>query len=198
MRTVPGVLCILAFSILAPLSALAQSEAELIAEAVRPLPEDLRAGATVYRYHPDTGERIVLRQGNNQVECQPKDAEQFTRCSSASEGPRRDLRAKLAAQGLSGEQLQAELARAEAEGRIPPRTFGAMNYRLYDGDDRIRLLWIVSVPNATAAQLGYPTGGQRDSSLAGRGTPWMMNEGTPGAHLMIPVNGTPLSNAASH
>jgi hypothetical protein len=39
-----------------------------------------------------------------------------------------------------------------------------------------------------------PTGSQRDNSLAGRGRPWMMREGTPGAHLMIPINGTDLSN----
>jgi hypothetical protein len=39
-----------------------------------------------------------------------------------------------------------------------------------------------------------PTCSQRDNSLAGKGTPWMMLEGTPGAHLMIPINGTELSN----
>ena len=39
-----------------------------------------------------------------------------------------------------------------------------------------------------------PTASQRDNSLAGMGLPWMMREGTPNAHLMIPINGTEFSN----
>ena len=59
---------------------------------------------------------------------------------------------------------------------------------------QIRLLWVLRVPGATAAELGMPTESQRDNALAGRGTPWMMNEGTSGAHLMIPINSTEMSN----
>ncbi len=191
-----GVVSVAAMTTVAAGSVNAQSNEELIAQAVMPLPDDLKAGATVFRYDSETGDRIVIRQGNNQVECQPRNEEGFTRCGPVAEGPRRDLSSKLSAQGLEGEALQAALAEAQANGQIKPRTFGALNYRLYDNNDRIQLLWIVSVPNATAAELGYPTGGQRDNSLAGKGTPWMMLEGTPGAHLMIPINGTPLSNAA--
>lgn len=177
-----------------PFTVFAQTDAEMIAQAVLPLPEELRAQATVFRYDADTGERIVLRQGSNQVECQPRAENGFTRCGPTAEGPRRDMQAKLRAEGLSDEEIDAALAKAEAMGHIKGRAFGALNYRLYDEDDRIQLLWIVSVPNATSEQLGYPTGSQRDNSLAGKGTPWMMREGTPGAHLMIPINGTPLSN----
>lgn len=177
-----------------PFTVFAQTDAEMIARAVLPLPEELRAEATVFRYDADTGERIVLRQGSNQVECQPRAANGFTRCGPTVEGPRRDMQAKLRAEGLSDEDIEAALAKAEAMGHIKGRAFGALNYRLYDEDDRIQLLWIVSVPNATSEQLGYPTGSQRDNSLAGKGTPWMMREGTPSAHLMIPINGTPLSN----
>lgn len=173
---------------------LAQSNEELIAQAIRPLPEDLRAGATVYRYDPATGERIVLRQGNNHVECRPKDEEGFTRCTPTANASRSDLSSKLRAQGLSDDEVNAALADAEAKGQINPRIFGSLSYRLFDTPDRIQLLWIVSVPNATAEQLGMPTGSQRDNSLQGKGTPWMMNAGTPGAHLMIPINGHELSN----
>ncbi len=90
----------------------AQSTAELIAGAVLPLPEDLRDGATVYTYDDDTGERIVLREGTNYVECRPKNAEGFTRCESVLMGPRRDLAAKLTAQGIEGDDLQAALAQS--------------------------------------------------------------------------------------
>jgi len=177
--------------VIAPVGA--QSTAELVAQAVLPLPEDLRAGATVYTYD-DAGERVVLRKGTNHVECQPKNADGFTRCESVLMGPRRDLAAKLGAQGVEGDDLQGALAEAEAAGEIDPIPFGTMHYRLFDTGDRIQRLWLVRLPNATADQLAMPTGSERDSSLAGMGLPWMMREGTPNAHLMIPINGTELSN----
>lgn len=177
-------------------STLAQSTQELIAEAVRPLPEELRANATVYRYDPTSGDRIVLRQGSNQVECRPKDEEGFTRCTPIANASRSDMSAKLRAQGMSDEDVNATLETAETRGLVNPRIFGSLSYRLFDEPDRIQLLWIISVPNATPEQLGMPTGSQRDNSLAGHGTPWMMLPGTPGAHLMIPINGTELSNQA--
>jgi hypothetical protein len=145
----------------------AQSTQELIAQAIRPLPEDLRAGATVFRYDPATGERVVLRQGNNHVECRPKDEEGFTRCTPTANASRSDLSEKLRAQGLSDDEVSAALAEAERKGEINPRIFGSLSYRLYDEPDRIQLLWIVSVPNATPEQLGMPTGAQRDNALAG-------------------------------
>lgn len=189
-RTFPLIL----LALLASVPASAQSR-EMIARAVLPLPEDLRADATVFTYDADTGERMVLRAGTAHVECRPKDAEtQFTRCYGTASAARRDLSAKLSAEGVSGEELQAALRAAERSGSVQPRTFGTVSYRLYDNDDRIQLLMIVSVPNATSAELGMPTGSQRDNSLAGKGRPWMMREGTPGAHLMIPINGTDLSN----
>jgi len=65
---------------------------------------------------------------------------------------------------------------------------------MYEEDDRLKLLWVVYLPNATSEQLGMSTAAQRDQSLAGMGRPWMMREGTPSAHLMIPINSTELSN----
>jgi len=86
---------------------------------------------------------------------------------------------------------------AEADGLIPPATFGALRYRLYEENDRIQLLWVVSLPYAVSEDLGMPVTSQRDSSLAGMGLPWMMREGTSSAHLMIPINATELSNPVS-
>ena len=172
----------------------AQTNAEMIEQAVQPPPDGLKAGATVFKYDADSGDRVVLRQGSNQVDCQPMNEDGFTRGGPTAEGPRTDMQAKLSAQGLSCDEVQSALHKAESMGHIKASAFGALNYRLYSKDDRIQLLWVVSVPNATAAQLGYPTGSQRDNALAGRGTPWMMREGTSGAHLMIPINGTELSN----
>src|SRR3982750_388196 len=73
----------------------AQSKDAKIAEAVQPLPDDLKAGATVVTYDEKTGERTVLRQGTNFVECQPKAKDGFVRCYNKVLAPRRALEAKL-------------------------------------------------------------------------------------------------------
>jgi hypothetical protein len=172
-----------------------QSIDDQIAQATLPLPEELRDGAAVVEFDPDTGERRVLRQGTNVIECQPRSPETgFTRCYHASQSAERALTARLTAEGKSAEEVSSAVAAARDAGTLPPATFGALDYRFYDEDDRLRLLWILRVPNATSEQLGMPTGSQRDNSLAGRGLPWMMRAGTPAAHLMIPINGTELSN----
>ncbi len=175
----------------------AQSMDEIIAKAVSPLPEDLRADATVFRYDEDTGERVILREGTNHVECQPTDEEGFTWCYPVADSERRDLSAQLSAQGLEGEELQEALQRAERAGQIKPMAFGSLIYRRFDTPDRIQYLYVVMLPGATAEDLGMPTGRQRDNALAGKGLPWMMRPGTPGAHLMIPINGTEYSNQAN-
>ena len=83
-----------------------------IAQATLPLPEDLRAGATVYKYDAKTGERIVLRQGTNFVECMPRGDDGFTWCYNKVSAPRRDFSAKLRAQGKSEKEIQAAVAEA--------------------------------------------------------------------------------------
>jgi hypothetical protein len=163
--------------------------ADEISQAVLPLPEDLRAGATVYKYDSHTGARIVLRQGTNGFECQPRDPETlFTRCSSTVTGPRRDLQAKLRAEGKSAEEISAALVAATKAGTIKSASWGTMSYRLYGKDDRIRLLWVMSVPSATPESIGVSTAPQRDNALKNDGRPWLMRAGTPGAHIMIPIN----------
>src|SRR5947209_5194494 len=94
----------------APATAGAQSVEDQVAKAVLPLPEDLRAGATVVTYDPATGERKVLRQGTNAIECQPKAADGFTRCYNKALGPRRDLEAKLHAQKKTDQEIQDAVA----------------------------------------------------------------------------------------
>jgi len=165
-----------------------------VAHAVLPLPEDLRAGATVVTYDSKTGARKVLRKGTNMIECQTRDADGFTSCGHKAFAPRSDLRAKLRAAGKSREEVQAALDAAREAGTIASPPSGSMFYRLYEEDDRIKLLWVMLLPNATSEELGMPTGSQRDNSLAGKGRPWMMRPGTPNAHLMIPINATELSN----
>src|SRR5438552_5545837 len=165
-----------------------------IAEAVQVLPPDLRAGATVVTYDAATGARKVLRQGTNFVECQPRMADGFTRCYSKALAPRRDLEAKLRAEKKSDEQVQQAVAAAAKAGALPPAAPAMMSYRGYDKRDRIQDLWVISLPNRTPESVGVSTTSQRDAALEGKGLPWMMLPGTPGAHIMIPIN-PPVKNS---
>jgi hypothetical protein len=168
-----------------------QSKEAQIAEAVKPLPEDLKAGATVVAYDAKTGARQVLRQGTNFIECQPKMADGFIRCYNKVMAPRRDMEAKLRAQGMKDEDVTKEIQKATADGRLKPAPFGTMSYRYSDDPGRIKLLWVISVPNATPETVGVSTESQRDAALKGNGKPWLMLPGTPGAHIMIPINPGP-------
>src|SRR5204863_3937856 len=166
----------------------AEAAAALIAEAVVMLPADLRAGATVEAYDKATGGRKVLRPGTNFVECMPKGDDGFTWCYNKVTAPRRDLQAKLRAEKKSDKEIADAVAAATAAGTIKPTPFGTFSYRLYGKKDRIQLLWVMSVPNATPESIGVSEGSQRDEAIGGEGRPWLMLPGTPGAHIMIPIN----------
>lgn len=167
----------------------AQSPDPRIAEAIRPLPEDLQAGATVVVYDAKTGEKNVLRKGTNMMVCQPKNpTDGFTRCYHKMLEPRRDLEAKLRSQGKKDEEISAAVQDAIKAGTIKPPVFGTMSYRLSDDKGRIQKLWVMSVPGATPDTIGVSTSSQREEALIGKGLPWLMLPGTPGAHVMIPIN----------
>ena len=170
----------------------AQSAAE-IAEAVKPLPEDLQAAATIYTYETN-GDRKVLRAGTNGVECMPKGKDGFTWCYSTATRERRDFSAKLRGSGMPDKEIGEATVAATKEGKIKAAPFGSMMYRYSDDPKRIKLLWVMQVPNQTPESLGVSATSQRDAALKGHGMPWMMLPGTPGAHIMIPINNTPLSS----
>ncbi len=162
--------------------------ADEVTQATLPLPEDLRAGATVYKYDPKTGERIVLRKGTNFVECAPRGADGFTWCYNRSTASRRDFTAKLRAQGKTDKEITDAVNAAVKAGTVKSTPFATMSYRLYGKNDRIQLLWVLSVPGATSETIGVSEGSQRDEAIGGDGRPWLMLPGTPGAHIMIPIN----------
>ena len=169
-------------------STITDQAADELTQATLPLPEDLRAGAGVYKYDPKTGDRIVLRKGTNFVECMPRGADGFTWCYNTVTAPRRDFTARLRAQGKTDKEIPEAVAAATSAGTIKPTPFGTMSYRLYGKKDRIQLLWVLSVPGATAEAIGVSEGSQRDEAIGGDGRPWLMLPGTPGAHIMIPIN----------
>jgi hypothetical protein len=169
-------------------STITDEASDEITQATLPLPEDLRAGATAFKYDARTGERIVLKKGTNFVECQPRGADGFTWCYNTITASRRDFSARLRAQGKSDKEIQQAVEAATKEGTIKPTPFGTMSYRLYGKKDRIQLLWVLSVPGATPESIGVSDGSQRDEAIGGDGRPWLMLAGTPGADIMIPIN----------
>ena len=165
-----------------------QSVEDQITEAVLPLPEDLRAGATVITYDPETGSRKVLRQGTNTLECEPRNStDGFIRCYSNLMTPRHELEAKLHAQKKSDKEIQDALAEAIKAGTLKVPPSGTMSYRLATKDGVIKRLWVMSVPYATPESIGVSTTSQRDAALKGQGLPWLMLAGTANAHVMIPI-----------
>jgi len=168
-------------------STISDVAADPVEQATLPLPQDLRAGATVYTYD-EHGARKVLRQGTNQIECMPRGADDFTWCYNKAGAARRDLSAKLRAEKKTDQEIQAAMAEATKAGTITPTSFGTMSYRMYSKPDRIQLLWVLSVPGATPESIGVSTASQRDEALELHGLPWLMLPGTPGAHIMIPIN----------
>lgn len=175
--------------------ALDPSEIHPFIRATLPLPMDLRREATVISYDTKTGARKILRKGSNKIACLPRDAETgFTRCSHEDNLAELDMRKELTAQGKSSEEVDAAVLAAIESGAISLRTFGGLAYRFYEGDDRLKLLWVLRLPGITAAETGMPSTAERDNLKIGKGTPWLMREGTSSAHLMIPINGTELSN----
>jgi hypothetical protein len=152
-----------------------------IAQAVMPLPESLRAGATVVTYDAQ-GNKKVLRKGTNAIVCQPDGpAEGFAvSCYHESLAPTRDLQAKLRAEGKDAKAVSAAVEEARKAGTLKAPAYGTMLYSMSGKDEAsARRLWVMLVPNATAESTGLPT-------ERGQGTPWLMRAGTPGAHIMMP------------
>jgi len=189
MKRFVGLVGALILTNLAPVATAAtQSVEDQITEAVLPLPEDLRAGATVVAYDPETGARKVLRQGTNTLECEPRNpGDGFIRCYSKVMAPRHELEAKLRAQKKSDKEIQQGVDDAIKAGTLKVPPYGTMSYRLATKEGVIKRLWVMSVPYATPESIGVSTTSQRDAALKGQGLPWLMLSGTANAHVMIPI-----------
>jgi hypothetical protein len=161
-----------------------------IAEAVSPLPESARAGATIIT-HDAKGNPKVVRQGNNGITCEPSRAlpliegispggEFNVQCYGKGLSPVHQMMVKLLVEGRSGKEVATDVQAAVDSGRLQPPPAGTMGYYKFGktGADA-RVLWILYLPNATAESLGLPT-------KSGQGSPWMMLSGTPRAHVMLP------------
>ena len=173
------------------------SRDEVIALSVLPLPEQLRAGATVDSLD-DRGRPIELRKATNGMVCVrmvPGEAEWDARCYHESFIPLFFRRGELRRQGLKEAEATLRMNEAVRTGALPPPPRPTAGYRIlgsaaaYDpktGKSTAELsAWqSIHMPFQTAADLGLPdeatlTPGQRDWM------PFVMAGGTWWSHVMI-------------
>ncbi len=170
----------------APKSAAAD---EQIAATVLALPEEYRAGATVLGYD-GAGRLTTLRKGSNEFVCladTPGDAKFSAACYHRDLEPYMARGRELVAKGIAGgDRNEAYRWKEIREGKLSmpkePRMLYVLTGKGYDVaigkviDGVVR--WVIYVPNATAESTGL-------STKPKRGEPWLMDAGTPGAHIMI-------------
>ena len=164
-----------------------------IAGAVLAAPPELRAGAQVMGYSPE-GKFVELRKGTNEMICLADDPKEEPRwhvaCYHQSLEPFMARGRELAAQGIDGWAKDSIRNADIVAGRIkmPPvgglYTLTAADSRCFDPAkgticEQAEPLHSVYVPFATPQSTGlldHPTD---------RHTPWLMNAGSPKAHIMF-------------
>lgn len=146
-------------------------------------------GAGVLGYDPQ-GKLTTLRQGTNDLICLADDLNDnrfSVACYHKDLEPFMARGRELTAQGIKGGDRNEKYRWNEIkEGKLPmpkePRMLYVLSGKGYDAasgkvtDGSLRL--VVYVPFATAESTGLPTKGKR-------GEPWLMDAGTPGAHIML-------------
>lgn len=162
---------------------------EQIAAAVLPLPEELRAAATVLGYR-EAGRLVELRRGTNEMRCL---ALYVTRqdfhvaCYQQALEPFMARGRELRAQGVRAEAVDSVRFREIGEGKLSMPGYGTL-YTIttpranFDPSTRTvrdaSLLAVVYIPGATAESTGLSANPKRDG-------PWIMFPGTPKAHIMM-------------
>ncbi|MFN2316127.1 MAG: multicopper oxidase domain-containing protein [Gemmatimonadales bacterium] len=162
-----------------------------IASAVLPLPEPLRATATVLGYRTAEGPLVELRKGSNGMICladDPKAPAFHVACYHESMEPFMARGRQLRAEGVEGAQVDTVRYREAAAGTIKMPTLPAALWQLsgppgsYDATTNTvtgaRHLYVIYIPYATTASTGIP-------SIPSQDQPWLMNPGTPKAHIMF-------------
>lgn len=160
-----------------------------VASAVLAAPAERRDGAAVLGYDAQ-GKLVTLRQGSNELVClasNPKDTKFSVACYHKDLEPFMARGRELAAQGITGGERNEKYRWKEIkEGKLAmpkePRMLYVLSGKGYDAASGTvtdaSLRWVVYVPYATAESTGL-------STKPKRGEPWLMDAGTPGAHIML-------------
>ncbi len=161
-----------------------------IALALHAAPEERRAGAAVLGY--DSGGALVeLRAGTNDLICLADDPEVdgvSVACYHKDLEPFMARGRELRAQGVTDAKARTMTRFKEIEsGKLPmpkdARTLYVTTGKSYDAATNTiaesYTRWVIYLPFATPETTGLPT------KPTGPGSPWLMDPGTAGAHIMI-------------
>jgi hypothetical protein len=167
------------------------SPEQQIAAAVNPLPESMQQEAKVLGYDQN-GEMVTLREGSNSLICltdNPDDGRFHVSCYHEALEPFMELGRQLRTEGYTGDEID-EIRKQEIEnGNIHMPEKPMALYSLFgesDGWDyssntlrSARPLYVVYIPYATIESTGLA------GSPVSQGAPWLMDPGTPWAHIMV-------------
>jgi hypothetical protein len=165
------------------------SAEEQITQAVLPLPNDLRASATVLGYTAD-GKFTTLRDGTGGMTClanNPQSPRFHVACYHKSMEPFMARGRELRTQGVQGDKVDSVRFQEARDGKLKMPSQPSMLYSLTGAKDAYdpatktakgTPLFVVYIPYATSETTGL-------SAVPQRGTPWVMNAGTPKAHIMF-------------
>jgi hypothetical protein len=196
MRRSGSVFVAAAFVLLAPTALHAQQSvvllppAQQIANAVTPLPEELKAGAAVLGY-VTPGKLVPLREGKNDMICLAPDPAQksfHSACYHKAMEPFMARGRELRSQGVKGGQVDTVRFAEVKSGKLLMPTSPSMLYQIFGGNfdpetgkvNGGSWLYVTYMPFATTASTGL-TSKPSDKS------PWLMFPGTPKAHIMFTV-----------
>jgi hypothetical protein len=189
-------------AVLAPMIALAQGQPAAVADstpppaeqqiaaAVLPAPKDMRADASVLGYAPD-GKLTALRHGKGALIClasNPKSGRFHVACYQRSLEPFMARGRALRASGVKGDKVDSVRFSEVRSGKLSMPKHAAVLYSLTGPADsfdpatgtapKAQPLFVVYVPFATGKSTGL-------STTPVEGAPWIMDPGTPKAHLMF-------------
>ena len=162
-----------------------------IAAAVTPLPEELKAGATVLGYEV-VGKLVTLRAGKNDMICLAPDPalKNFhSACYHNAMEPFMARGRELRASGVKGAQVDTVRFAEVKKGALKVPAQPSMLYQIFGGtfdepSGKVTggsALYITYMPFATTTTTGL-TSKPSDKS------PWLMFPGTPKAHIMFSVS----------
>jgi hypothetical protein len=192
MRNLPVVLAgaVLFAVMLAPtVYAQQKDSAAQITSAVLPLPESMRAGATVVGV--EKGVEIVLRKGSNGMVCKDYSTNQVFQANCFHEAIyAMTKRAEELSKTFNGKALDDAIEKEIQAGKLKAPPVPSIGFQMrgpvsgYDPATHtvskdIKVWQMLIIPNATGASLMLP------EQPPGNNMPWVMNAGTFMAHIMV-------------
>ena len=171
------------------LPAQALTPEQVVTAATLPLPTELRAGATVLALGADGNTTTRLRSGTNGMTCLgpvPGRADFHVACYQDAMEPFMARGRALRQSGVQGPQVDTVRFAEAAKGTLALPKQPASLYSLSGGTfdtatgtvSGARALYVIYVPYATTQTTGI-------SARPSGSSPWLMNPGTPKAHIMF-------------